>query len=123
MLNTLLAYFLLCALVLSVLSYMILRIGKMLSDCPERGAIIRAASVTVATGFAAIGAGAVILLGLALPLAGEVHLLALPAALGLSILGLGLGFTHAIGTLRLVASGPERGVPEETDAAPKDATV
>lgn len=107
MLNTLLAYFILCALVLSVLSHMILRIGKILSDCPERGTTIRATSVTVATGYCAIGTGAVILLGIALPAAGENHLFALPAALGLSILSLGLGFTHAIGTLRLVAEGTE----------------
>ena len=85
---------------LAALATMILRIGTLLGECPKSKRIARAASVTIATGFAAIGAGGVILVGAVLPLLAEVPLTGFLAALGFAALCLGLGFTQAVGTLR-----------------------
>ena len=60
----------------------------------------RAASVTIATGFAAIGAGGVILIGAILPMMEQAPLAGFLGALGFAALCLGLGFTQAVGTLR-----------------------
>lgn len=87
---------------LTALCIMILRIGAMVGTCPATGAAVRAAAVTIATGFAAIGAGGVILIGALLPLNVGQPTVAFLLALGLASLCLGLGFTHAIGTLRAV---------------------
>lgn len=84
----------------AALSVMILRIGAMLGACPQTGAVARASAITIATGFAAIGAGGVILIGAGLPLFAEAPLLSFLLASGLAALCLGLGFTHAVGTLR-----------------------
>lgn len=82
------------------LTLMILRIGALVGDCPVTQARARAVSVTVATGFAAIGAGGVIMIGALLPVLRDAPLVALMLALGFAALCLGLGFTHAMGTLR-----------------------
>jgi len=87
---------------LTALCIMILRIGAMIGTCPNTGAAARAAAVTIATGFAAIGAGGVILIGALLPLNAAQPVVAFLGAAGLASLCLGLGFTHAIGTLRAV---------------------
>lgn len=60
----------------------------------------RAASVTIATGFAAIGAGGVILIGAILPMMEQAPLAGFLGALGFAALCLGLVFTQAVGTLR-----------------------
>ncbi|WP_299025025.1 hypothetical protein [uncultured Sulfitobacter sp.] len=85
---------------LTALAIMILRIGALLGDCPQSRATARAAAVTIATGFAAIGAGGVILVGAMLPLLANAPLAGFLAALGFAALCLGLGFTQAVGTLR-----------------------
>lgn len=90
---------------LAVLTLMILRIGAMMADCPQNGPAIKTASVTIATGFAAIGAGGVTLIVALLGMLQLEPILGLLLALGLAALCLGLGFTHAVGTLRLVALG------------------
>ena len=87
---------------LIALAAMILRIGTMLAECPDSGPTVRAAAVTIATGFAAIGAGGVILIGAVLPLLADAPLAGFLAALGFAALCLGLGFTQAVGTLRAV---------------------
>jgi hypothetical protein len=79
---------------------MILRIGALLGDCAQTRATARAASTTIATGFVAIGAGGVILIGAALPLLQGAPLTGFLGALGFAALYLGLGFTQAVGTLR-----------------------
>lgn len=84
----------------TALATMILRIGALLGDCPQSRATARAGAVTIATGFAAIGAGGVILIGAALPLLAQAPLAGFLAALGFAALCLGLGFTQAVGTLR-----------------------
>ncbi len=89
-----------------VLSLMILRIGAMLEGCPENGPRARTASVTVATGYAAIGAGTVLLIGAALPIFTEAPAVVLLPILGFAALCLGLGFTQAVTTLRDVLAPP-----------------
>ena len=83
-----------------VLTLMILHIGALAGDCPVTRARARAVSTSVATGFAAIGTGGVIIIGAALPILGEAPVVALMLTLGFAALCLGLGFTHAMGTLR-----------------------
>lgn len=85
---------------LAALAFMILRIGALLGECPQSRATARAAAVTIATGYSAIGAGGVILIGAALPLLAEAPMAGFLGALGLAALCLGLGFTQAVGTLR-----------------------
>lgn len=100
---------------LATLSVMILRIGAMLAVCPQTGDAARAAAVTIATGFAAIGAGGVILIGALLPMFPEPALATFLLSLGLASLCLGLGFTHAIATLRAVINGPLPDAPARTE--------
>ncbi len=87
---------------LTALAVMILRIGTLLGECPDARPTVRAVAVTVATGYAAIGAGGVILIGAVLPLLSDAPLMGFLAALGFAALCLGLGFTQAVGTLRAV---------------------
>ena len=89
---------------LAFLSIMILRIGALMADCPDGGPAARTATLTVATGFAAIGAGGVLLIGASLPVLAQLSIPAALAALGFAALCLGLGFTQAIATLRDVLS-------------------
>ena len=100
------------------LTQMILRIGAMVGDCPVTQARARAVSVTIATGFAAIGAGGVIMIGAVLPVLGDAPFAALMLALGFAALCLGLGFTHAMGTLRAALLQPQPlPEPQAADAA------
>jgi hypothetical protein len=56
-----LGYFAAALAVLIALALMILAITRALGDCPEKGPRARAAGVTIATGYLALGAGAVML--------------------------------------------------------------
>lgn len=96
---------------LAVLCLMILRIGAMMGDCPSGGPAARPAAITVATGFAAIGAGGVLLIGAVLPMFAQHHIVALMLALGLAALCLGLGFTQAVTTLRAVLAPVRESAP------------
>ncbi|MFT6023078.1 MAG: hypothetical protein ACI9PY_001191 [Ascidiaceihabitans sp.] len=87
---------------LIALALMILKIGQMIGDCPKSKGAARAASVTITTGFAAIGGGGIMLIGAVLPVFPETPFAALMFALGFAALCLGLGFTHAVATLRAV---------------------
>ena len=89
------------------LAVMILRIGALMGDCPDSAARARTAALTIATGFAAIGTGGVILIGAAIPVLEASPVGALMIALGSAALCLGLGFTHAVATLRAVTQPPE----------------
>ncbi|NNJ67910.1 MAG: hypothetical protein HKP54_07700 [Boseongicola sp.] len=95
------AYFIGALSVLIALSVMILKIGTVLGQCPDKGQAARAGSITIATGFAAIGAGCVTLIAAALPALGF-GLMALCICLGGATLALGLGFSNAVATLRSV---------------------
>ena len=101
---------------LIALTHMILRIGVLAGDCPTTRTRAKAVTITIATGFAAIGAGGVIMIGAILPLLIHQPFGALMLALGMASLCLGLGFTHAMGTLRaaLVPADPH---PAQADAA------
>ncbi|KEJ96722.1 hypothetical protein SUH3_15310 [Pseudosulfitobacter pseudonitzschiae] len=94
---------------LVALAAMILKIGSLLGECPAARQAARAAAVTIATGFCAIGAGGVALIGGALPLVQSEPAAGLMVALGLAALCLGLGFTHAVGTLRAVVKDAPAG--------------
>lgn len=85
---------------LAALATIILSIGALLGECPQSIRTARAASVTIATSFAAIGAGGVILIGAILPMMEQAPLAGFLGALGFAALCLGLGFTQAVGTLR-----------------------
>ncbi len=98
------------------LTLMILRIGALVGDCPVTRARARAVSITIATGFAAIGAGGVIMIGAVLPVLKDAPFAALMLALGFAALCLGLGFTHAMGTLR-AALLPAEPAPEPAPQA------
>lgn len=92
----------------AALTIMIIRIGALIGECPQAQARAQAVAVTIATGFAAIGAGGVILIGAILPFAVDAPFAGLMLALGFAALCLGLGFTHAMGSLRanLVQADP-----------------
>jgi hypothetical protein len=91
----------LALLMLLAMALMILKIGTLLGECPQSGRAAKAGAVTIASGYAMVGLGSVILLGAAIPLL-EGGLLALLATLGLVAICLGLGFSHAVAILRVV---------------------
>ncbi len=68
MLLAILSYSILSLGTLAVLAFMILKIGRLIGDCPRSGAAARSAAVTIATGYSAIGAGGVLIIAAALPL-------------------------------------------------------
>ena len=111
---TLYAALMFCAV--AALSTMILRIGDLMGSCPQSKAVARAGAVTIATGYAAIGAGGVILIGAALPLFAEAPLASFLLGSGLGVLCLGLGFTSAIATLRDTILMNQRQGPLQTAA-------
>ena len=100
MLSALIIYFGIATLMVAAMTAMILKIGQLLAECPDNGPAVRAASITIATGYAMIGIGGVGLIGACITFTNT--LLALSAALGMAAICLGLGFTHAIATLRAV---------------------
>ena len=91
----------LALMMLLAMALMILRIGTLLGECPQSGRAARAGAVTIASGYAMVGLGAVILMGAAIPLL-EGGPLALLPTLGFVAICLGLGFSHAVATLRAV---------------------
>jgi hypothetical protein len=96
----LLTYLTVSMLALIGLSAMILTISRALADCPEKGPRARAAGITIATGYLAIGGGAVLLIGALATLQADLGLLVF--TLGLACVVLGLGFTQAVTMLRAV---------------------
>ncbi len=91
---------------LFALALVILRIGTLMGDCPVSAARARTAALTITTGFVAIGAGGAILIGAGIPFLAAAPLSAVMLALGCATLCLGLGFTHAVATLRAVTQPP-----------------
>ena len=114
-------------LMLLAMVLMILRIGSLLGDCPQSGRAARAGAVTIATGYAMVGLGGIILIGAAIPLL-DMDTFGLLPALGLAAICLGLGFSHAVATLRAVVrealqggQRPQSSKPEPQDAAEQPA--
>jgi hypothetical protein len=93
------AFFAVTLITLLGLTAMILRIGEALGECPRTGRAARAASVTIATGFVAIGLGGVAIIAAGLAMMNSSGAAAL-FAVGLACVTLGLGFTHAVTLLR-----------------------
>ncbi len=94
-----LAFFAISLTTLLGLTLMILRIGRALGECPRTGRAARAASITIATGFVAIGMGGVSIIAAGLAVMDASSAAAL-LAVGLACVTLGLGFTHAVTLLR-----------------------
>ena len=105
----------------AAMALMILKIGKLLGDCPVSVSAARVGSVTIATGYAMVGLGGVVLIGAVIPML-EGGLLSLLPALGLVAICLGLGFSHAVATLRAVVREAVQGTPSARPAEkPKSA--
>lgn len=102
MLVAILSFIAISMVTLVALTRMILLIGAMQQDCPENGPAARLVAVTVATGFCAIGAGGVFLIAAGFPMLMQAPVVAFFVGLGLAVLCLGLGFSHAVNTLRLM---------------------
>ena len=100
-----LTYLCVSLMVLIALGGMILRIGSHLGDCPAGKSAARTAALTIATGFAAIGTGGIILGTTPLIVLTDGSHAALFGMMGIVSLCLGLGFTHAVATLRAVLQG------------------
>lgn len=97
-------YFAIALSVLGWLMFMILKIGAMMGTCPTTNGAARSASITIATGYGAIGLGGVTLAAILLQVLMQAGAVALLAALGLASLALGLGFSQAMATLRGVVA-------------------
>ncbi|MEZ5715326.1 MAG: hypothetical protein R3D85_09235 [Paracoccaceae bacterium] len=110
---------------LALLSFMILKVGALMSDCPDGGPAARTAALSIATGYAAIGAGVVLLVGAALPFLGTETVLTALLPLGFAALALGLGFTQAIATLRdvLAPKPAARDIPAAAPVMPSGDAV
>jgi hypothetical protein len=95
-------------LMVTAMAVMILKIGRLLGDCPQSGRAARAAAVTIACGYGMIGFGGVALIGSAIPLL-DIGAIGILPSLGLAALCLGLGFSNAVATLRAVVreAGPQ----------------
>lgn len=96
---SLVIYFVFAYALLAALTGMILQISRKMGECPDTGRAARAAGVTIATGYAAIGAGGAMLVGSALPVV-QGGTPATLFAIGFTAIILGLGFSNAIMTLR-----------------------
>lgn len=105
---SLILYFVFALAFLAALATMIVQISRRMGDCPDTGRTARAVGVTIATGYTAIGGGAVALIGSALPVV-QGGTPATLFAIGFAALVLGLGFTHAVTTLRLAVQPLQAG--------------
>ncbi|WP_232281925.1 hypothetical protein [Roseobacter sp. SK209-2-6] len=108
------------------MTVMILRIGSLPGACPQSGRAARPAAVSIATGYTMVGLGGIILIGAVIPML-EAGFLPLLPGLGLVAIGLGLGFSHAIATLRAVvreALHGERTIQKkEADKSPSSSEI
>lgn len=112
-------YLLIAFAALAALTLIILKIGQFMSDCPDGNPAARTAALSIATGFAAIGAGIVALIAAGVVMADAAPLVAALAGAGLAVFFLGLGFTQAVTTLRDVLCPDARkdmGLPQKADA-------
>ncbi len=120
MIYSITVYLILTSGLLSALTYMILCIGRYLNNCPGGAEAARPAALTVACGFAVIGLGGVATIGAAFFLVDHSPAAVL-FALGSATICLGLGFTHAVATLRAVLREPAAPAPDATPAPVADA--
>lgn len=85
---------------LAALAAVLVVIGRAAQGCPETAGAARLGTWVVVTGFVAIGAGMIGLIGAALPFVLEGGKSGLYATLGLVAIALGVGFYNAASTLR-----------------------
>lgn len=85
---------------LAALAAVLVLIGRMAQECPETAGAARLGTWVVVTGFAAIGAGVIALIGAALPYVLQGGKSGLYLTLGLVAVALGIGFYNAATTLR-----------------------
>lgn len=97
---------------LAALGFVLLRIGKAAADCPQIGGAARVLTMVVTTGFAAIGAGVIMIGAAALPVLASGHATGLYIALGLVAIALGIGFYNAAAVLRDALKAAPRPAPE-----------
>ncbi|MGV6811541.1 MAG: hypothetical protein ACWA47_04800 [Brevirhabdus sp.] len=97
-------YFPLAIATLLALAVMILKVGQSIATCPDAAPTVHPASLTIVTGFVSMGLGGVALIGAMMVALKLPPVLALFAASGLACLTLGVGFSHAIATLRAVTA-------------------
>ncbi|MEM9063174.1 MAG: hypothetical protein AAGD13_22160 [Pseudomonadota bacterium] len=110
-----LVYFALGFAGLGALSIILVIIGQAASACPEIGAAARVGTLVITTGFIALGAGAIAIIGAFLPLLAEGRASGLYLALGFLSLALGLGFSGAAIRLRDILNAAPR--PQAPEAA------
>lgn len=95
-----LVYFTLALGGLGAVAAILVLIGRAAADCPQTASAAKLATLVVTTGFVAIGAGVVTLIGAALPVLAAGAATGLYVALGLALIALGIGFQIAATTLR-----------------------
>lgn len=83
-------------------------IGRAAADCPQTAGAARLATWVVTTGFAALGVGAIGLVGAVLPVLARAPESALYAAIGIVSVLLGLGFSYAATQLREILDAAQR---------------
>ncbi|MEM7176565.1 MAG: hypothetical protein AAGD47_07815 [Pseudomonadota bacterium] len=101
-------FYLTAFLGLGALCYVLLFVGRAASQCPQSTAAARLASVVVTTGFAAIGAGAIAIVGAALPAVSIANTEPLSMTIGITAIGLGIGFWNAASLLRDLVKEADR---------------
>ena len=84
---------------LAGLATMIVLIGRDLATCPVKGPALYVGSLSIATGYAAIGLGGLVLVAPVTDMFGG-DWIGLFIALGAMLIALGLGFTDAMAILR-----------------------
>lgn len=85
---------------LFALTIVLVIIGRAASKCPQIGASAHVGTLVITTGFVALGAAAIAIIGAFLPMLMEGQVNGLYLALGFVSLALGLGFSNAAIRLR-----------------------
>lgn len=93
---------------LAALASVLALVGRAAGTCPDSRDAARVATLVVTTGFAAIGAGLVLMIAAALPVLATGSLTALYVSLGFAAIALGIGFYTAATTLRDILAGAAR---------------
>jgi hypothetical protein len=102
---------------LAILAGVLVVIGRAAAECPQLGGAARVATLVVTTGFAALGAGAIMLIAAVLPALSSSWMMGLYFALGIASIALGIGFYNAASMLREILKSAPRPEPEGTPAA------
>ncbi len=100
----LIIYFVAAFAILALLDIIIYRVGSDMADCPKAPPGAKVAALAVSSGFAAIGAGGVILAAIIVPVFESASIIGLFISLGVVCICLGLGFGQALANLRAVVS-------------------